>query len=143
MFPISCHMTKKKPKNRTIKNQSFEIMGKTFDNINELAIAQTDEPVEKEGQQREAAPKRESRTNDRKKVAPKKEGKTVEEKLSVRVIKSKSPVVYLLPEEKAYLDKLKAFILLETGEKTSDHSIVMAALKDYARKNYKEFSSRY
>lgn len=54
-------------------------------------------------------------------------------------IDPKSPTVYLLPEEKVFLNRLKAFIMLETGEKISDHVLVMEALQDYAVKNYKGF----
>lgn len=53
------------------------------------------------------------------------------------------PTIYLLQEEKTYLDRLKAYITLSTGEKPYDHVLVMTALKEYVRKNYKEFSERY
>jgi len=54
----------------------------------------------------------------------------------------KSPSIYLLKGEKQYLDRLKAFILLETGKKTTDHELVMKALKEYASKNHKEFVNK-
>ncbi len=55
----------------------------------------------------------------------------------------KSPTVYLLPEEKAYMDRLKAFILLSTGEKVTDHELVMRAVKGYVNKHFKEFETNY
>lgn len=54
-------------------------------------------------------------------------------------IGAKSPTVYLLKEEKTFLDRLKAFILLKTGEKSSDHVLVFKALQEYASKHYKDF----
>ena len=53
------------------------------------------------------------------------------------------PTIYLLQEEKTYLDRLKAYITLATGEKPYDHVLVMTALHEYVRKNYKEFSEKY
>lgn len=58
-------------------------------------------------------------------------------------ISPKSPTVYLLPEEKVYMDRLKAFILLSTGEKVTDHELVMRAVKGYVNKHFKEFESSY
>ena len=36
-----------------------------------------------------------------------------------------SPTVYLLPEEKVYFKRLKAHILLISGESISDHQLIM------------------
>lgn len=54
-----------------------------------------------------------------------------------------SPTIYLLQEEKAYIDKLKAFILLTTSEKMTDHGLVMKAVKEFVNKHYKEFENNY
>lgn len=51
----------------------------------------------------------------------------------------KSPTIYLLSEEKNYLERLKAYITLTTGKKMTDHTLVMNALKEYVRKEYKGF----
>ena len=51
----------------------------------------------------------------------------------------KSPTIYLLSEEKNYLERLKAYITLTTGQKLTDHTIVMNALKEYVQKEYKGF----
>ena len=51
----------------------------------------------------------------------------------------KSPTIYLLSEEKNYLERLKAYITLTTGQKLTDHTIVMNALKEYVKKEYKGF----
>ena len=49
------------------------------------------------------------------------------------------PTIYLLSEEKNYLERLKAYITLTTGKKMTDHTLVMNALKEYVRKEYKGF----
>lgn len=54
-------------------------------------------------------------------------------------IQPKSPTVYLLPEEKNYLLRLKAALFLESGEKLSGHQLVMSAIYEYAKKHVPEF----
>lgn len=102
-------------------------MAKTFDNITDLKIGLLNE-IDADTQK--TAPVVATRKTNRKKKG------FAEQK---RGIDPKSPTVYLLPEEKMYLSRLKAFILLETGEKTTDHALVMMALKEYAKQHFKDF----
>ena len=95
--------------------------------------------------EQEAPPENKDSKNQRR-PAPKKKNQENQEKENdynpTTKITPKSPTVYLLQDEKKYLDRLKAYILLETGEKTSDHELVMKALEDYVKKNYKEFAKK-
>ena len=50
-----------------------------------------------------------------------------------------SPTVYLLPEEKVYFKRLKAHILLISGESISDHQLIMDAVREYAKKHYPDY----
>lgn len=54
-------------------------------------------------------------------------------------ISSESPVVRLLEDEKRCLKRLEAHILLETGETVSDHQLIMAAVREYAKKHHPDF----
>lgn len=101
-------------------------------------IPEKEETIVEQKQQEEAAPRKKHQRTSRKKGREKGD----EEKLD-KCITPKSPTIYLLKEEKVYLDRLKAFILLETGDKTSDHELVMTAVKEYAGKHYKEFADKF
>ena len=52
---------------------------------------------------------------------------------------SKSPIVRLLEDEKRFLKRLEAHILLVTGETVSDHKLVMDAVREYTKKHYPDF----
>lgn len=52
--------------------------------------------------------------------------------------KRKYPTVNLLPDEKDFLDKLKALIYLAKKEKKTDHGLVMEALREYAERHLKD-----
>ncbi len=97
-----------------------------------------EDTIEEQKQQEDAAPRKRHQRTSRKKGKEKGE----EENLD-KYITPKSPTIYLLKEEKVYLDRLKAFILLETGDKMSDHELVMTAMKEYAGKHYKEFADKF
>lgn len=101
------------------------------------ALAKDDTIVEQK-QQEDAAPRKKRQRTSRKNGKE----KGGEESLDKRIT-PKSPTIYLLKEEKIYLDRLKAFILLETGDKISDHELVMTAVKEYAGKHYKEFVDKF
>ena len=128
-------------------------MANTFNDINDLKTSSMDETVHGQEPQakrndslvegqvpQEVAPKRSHSKKDRKKVTVKYFQKKDE---PGKGIGPKSPTIYLLPEEKTFLDRLKAFILLETGEKMTDHGLVMKALMEYADRHYEEFSKNH
>ena len=96
-----------------------------------------EETIVEQKQQEDAAPRKRLQRKPRKKGRERGEDESQD-----KCITPKSPTIYLLKEEKVYLDRLKAFILLETGDKTSDHELVMKALEDYVKKNYKEFAKK-
>lgn len=50
-----------------------------------------------------------------------------------------SPIVRLLEEEKRFLKRLEAHILLETGETVSDHQLIMDAVREYTKKHHPDF----
>ena len=52
---------------------------------------------------------------------------------------SHSPIVRLLEEEKRFLKRLEAHILLETGETISDHQLIMDAVREYTKKHHPDF----
>lgn len=52
---------------------------------------------------------------------------------------SKSPIVRLLEDEKRFIKRLEAHILLETGETISDHQLIMDAVREYVKKHYSDF----
>ena len=54
-------------------------------------------------------------------------------------ITPQSPTVYLLPEEKSFIKKLEAHILLMTDESITDHQLIMDAVREYAKKHYSDF----
>lgn len=109
--------------------------------ITDVRIASFNETNE-EGKHQEEPPKNDNQTPNglRKKKTSKKRDAQIK---SDKGISPRSPTIYLLQEEKTYLDRLKAYITLSTGEKPYDHMLVMAALKEYVRKNYKEFNENY
>ena len=57
----------------------------------------------------------------------------------VRGISSESPVVRLLEDEKRFIKRLEAHILLETGETVSDHQLIMKAVREYTKKHHPDF----
>lgn len=97
-----------------------------------------EETIVEQKQQEDAAPRKKHQRKPRKKGKERWEDESQD-----KCITPKSPTIYLLKEEKVYLDRLKAFILLETGEKTSDHELVMTAVKEYAGKHYKDFADKF
>ena len=97
-----------------------------------------EETIVEQKQQEDAAPRKKHQRKPRKKGRER-----GEEESQDKCITTKSPTIYLLKEEKVYLDRLKAFILLETGEKTPDHELVITAVKEYAGKHYKEFADKF
>ena len=97
-----------------------------------------EETIVEQKQQEDAAPRKKHQRKPRKKGRER-----GEEESQDKCITPKSPTIYLLKEEKVYLDRLKAFILLETGEKTPDHELVITAVKEYAGKHYKEFADKF
>lgn len=60
-------------------------------------------------------------------------------KNGTRGISTNSPTVYLLPEEKTYLKRLEAHILLEKGENITDHQLIMNAVREYAKKHHPNY----
>ena len=54
-------------------------------------------------------------------------------------ISVKSPTVYLLPQEKSFIKKLEAHILLETGKTTPDHLLIMDAVREYVKNHHPDF----
>ena len=97
-----------------------------------------EETIVEQKQQEDAAPRKKHQRKPRKKGRER-----GEEESQDKCITPKSPTIYLLKEEKVYLDRLKAFILLETGDKTSDHELVMTAVKEYAGKHFKDFADKF
>ena len=97
-----------------------------------------EETIVEQKQQEDAAPRKKHQRKPRKKGRERGEDESQD-----KCITPKSPTIYLLKEEKVYLDRLKAFILLETGEKTPDHELVITAVKEYAGKHYKEFADKF
>lgn len=97
-----------------------------------------EETIVEQKQQEDAAPRKKHQRKPRKKGRERGEDDSQD-----KCITPKSPTIYLLKEEKVYLDRLKAFILLETGEKTPDHELVITAVKEYAGKHYKEFADKF
>ena len=57
----------------------------------------------------------------------------------VKGISPKSPIVRLLEDEKRFIKRLEAHILLETGETISDHQLIMDAVREYVKKHYSDF----
>lgn len=57
----------------------------------------------------------------------------------VKGICPKSPSVRLLEDEKKFLKRLEAHILLETGETISDHQLIMDAVREYTKKHHPDF----
>ena len=101
-------------------------------------VAVKEETIVEQKQQEDAAPRKKHQRKPRKKGRERGEDESQD-----KCITPKSPTIYLLKEEKVYLDRLKAFILLETGEKTPDHELVITAVKEYAGKHYKEFADKF
>lgn len=101
-------------------------------------VAVKEETIVEQKQQEDAAPRKKHQRKPRKKGRER-----GEEESQDKFITPKSPTIYLLKEEKVYLDRLKAFILLETGDKTSDHELVMTAVKEYAGKHFKDFADKF
>ena len=100
--------------------------------------AKADETTCEQKQRDKAVSRRRTQKKNRKKGKEKEEGEGQD-----KFITRNRPTIYLLPEEKRYLDRLKAFILLKYGDKMSDHELVMEALKEHAEKNYKEFATNF
>ena len=67
-----------------------------------------EETIVEQKQHEDAAPRKKLQRKSRKKG-----GQRGEEESQDKCITPKSPTIYLLKEEKVYLDRLKAFILLE------------------------------
>ena len=101
-------------------------------------VAVKEETIVEQKQQEDAAPRKKHQRKPRKKGRERGEDESQD-----KCITPKSPTIYLLKEEKVYLDRLKAFILLETGDKTSDHELVMTAVKEYAGKHFKDFADKF
>ena len=101
-------------------------------------LSKADETIGEQKQRDNAVSRRRTQKKNRKKEKEKEEGEGQD-----KFITRKSPTIYLLPEEKRYLDRLKAFILLKYGEKMSDHELVMEALREHAEKYYKEFATNF
>lgn len=118
----------------SIEEESFEKQGRPESSAENATVGEQEAPPEKKDSknQRRPAPKKKSQENKEKE----------NDYNPTTKITPKSPTIYLLQDEKKYLDRLKAYILLETGEKTSDHELVMKALEDYVKKNYKEFAKK-
>lgn len=102
--------------------------------------AKADETVWEQARQDKATSKKRPMKKNRMKGKEKREGEGGSQD---KTISPKSPTIYVLKEEKVYIDRLKAFILLETGDKMSDHELVMEALKEYAEMHYKEFATNF
>ena len=127
---------------KATEEQQQKVPAKVDESIKEQkqeAPAKVDETIGEQKLQDKAASRKRPQKRNRKKGKEKEEG---EGEKQDKVITPKSPTIYLLKEEKGYLDRLKAFILLETGDKMSDHELVMEALKEYVGKNYKEFAAK-
>lgn len=120
----------------SIEEESFEKQERPETSVENATVGGQEAPPEKmdSKNQRRSAPKRKNQE--------KKDKKMENDYNPTTKITPKSPTIYLLQDEKKYLDRLKAYILLETGEKTSDHELVMKALEDYVKKNYKEFAKK-
>ena len=118
----------------SIEEESFEKQERPAASAENATVGEQEAPPEKKDSknQRRPAPKKKSQENKEKE----------NDYNPTTKITPKSPTIYLLQDEKKYLDRLKAYILLETGEKTSDHELVMKALEDYVKKNYKEFAKK-
>ena len=118
----------------SIEEESFEKQGRPESSAENASAGEQEAPPEKKDSKNQRRP------------VPKKKNQENKEKENdynpTTKITPKSPTIYLLQDEKKYLDRLKAYILLETGEKTSDHELVMKALEDYVKKNYKEVSKK-
>ena len=115
------------------------------ESIDQLQVETQNEAVKEQAQQ-EVPVKEETIVEQKQQedAAPRKKGRERgEDERQDKCITPKSPTIYLLKEEKVYLDRLKAFILLETGDKTSDHELVMTAVKEYAGKHYKDFADKF
>ena len=128
---------------KATEEQQQKVPAKVDESIKEQkqeAPAKVDETIGEQKLQDKAASRKRPQKRNRKKGKEKEEG---EGEKQDKVITPKSPTIYLLKEEKVYLDRLKAFILLETGDKTSDHELVMTAVKEYAGKHYKEFADKF
>ncbi len=69
----------------------------------------------------------------------KRRGRKPSMKTEAKGITPQSPTVYLLPEEKLFIKKLEAHILLHTGENVTDHQLIMDAVSEYAKKHYPDF----
>ena len=69
-------------------------------------------------------------------------GRKAGEKSDTLGIRPESPTVYLLPEEKLFIKKLKAHIMLETGDSIPDHKLIMDAVREYTKKHYADFINR-
>lgn len=79
--------------------------------------------------------------------APGKEPKQKTQRQSKREMKNKqkgitssSPIVRLLDDEKRFIKKLEAHILLETDEPISDHQLIMDAVREYSKKHHPDFN---
>ncbi len=101
-------------------------------------VSAKEETIVEQKQQEEATPRKRHQRLSKKKSKEKGEEECLDKRIT-----PKSPTIYLLKEEKVYLDRLKAFILLETGDKMSDHELVMTAMKEYAGKHHKEFVDKF
>lgn len=60
-------------------------------------------------------------------------------KAGVKGITPQSPTVYLLPEEKSFIKRLEAHILLKTGESVTYHQLIMDAIREYVKKHHSDF----
>ena len=49
------------------------------------------------------------------------------------------PTVYLLPEEKDFIKKLEAHIMLMTGKIVRDHQLIMNAVYEYTKKHHSDY----
>lgn len=100
-------------------NNAQEIV-QNGEDVNETPSAPKEEPKEKK---RQAGKAKTTKNGDRKGITP------------------QSPTVYLLPEEKSFIKKLKAHILLKTGESINDHQLIMDAVREYVKKHHSDFQS--
>jgi hypothetical protein len=88
------------------------------EDVNETPSARKKEPKEKKPQAGKAKP---TKKGDGKGITP------------------QSPTVYLLPEEKSFIKKLEAHILLKTGKSVNDHQLIMDAIREYVKKHHSDF----
>lgn len=94
--------------------------------------AETNTPDGESVVEAQEAPETEPREKKRQRRKANKKGES-------KGICSHSPIVRLLEEEKRFLKRLEAHILLETGETVPDHQLIMDAVREYTKKHHPDF----